>query len=194
MVQLQEHSPQEQTSSPSPTLPQYPNLQRQVQVRVIGVRDALAHQALHCKRKSNEHTLAQHLHPPPPQHSTGSCSIPPLRVWALGCEHQDSQPGKEERWQFHYVLGQQVLLDRWQCRFLCWWQRAGAPQPTVLSIATTGVTTHRYRTTDQLQLRIVYTRLAIFPKDFYCKALRETAAPRVTGPGPGSQHSPRDRR
>lgn len=63
------------------------------------------------------HNICTHHHP-----TTGSCSIPPLRVWALGCDYQDSQPGKEEDWQFHHVLGQQVLQDSWQNGFLCWWQ------------------------------------------------------------------------
>jgi len=74
------------------------------------------------------------------------------------------------------MLGQQVSLDSCQHRFLCWWQRAGDPQPTAFSILTTGVTTHRYHKTDQLPLRATHTCFTILPKDFYRQALRETAA------------------
>lgn len=92
--------------------------------------------------------------------------------------------------QFHCVLGQQVLVHNCQHGFLSWWQRAGGPQPTAFFITTTHATTHRNHKTDQLHLWVSYTHSAVFPKDFYCKALRETAALRVTGPGPGSQRSP----
>lgn len=37
------------------------------------------------------HNTCTHHHP-----TTGSCSIPPLQIWALGCEHQDSQPGRRK--------------------------------------------------------------------------------------------------
>ena len=172
---------------PTPTLPLYLDLQRHVQVRLVGVRNGLTLHTLHCKRASDEHTPAQHPRLPPPQHSAGSCGIPPRGsgTRALGCPAW--QGG-----QVHYGTGQRALLGSWQHGLLRWWQRAGDPQPTAFSITTTRITTHGYRKTDQLQLRIIYTRAAIFPKYFHCEALGERAARRVTGPGPGSQHSPRD--
>lgn len=65
--QLQKHPLQEQ-SSPPPLLT-YPDLQCHVQVGVVGVRDALAHRALHCKGNSSEH--------PDSSAPTAAAALPP---------------------------------------------------------------------------------------------------------------------